>query len=230
MADESSVRVIALGSAASALGWEACDLPLSGPTRLEEIVQRLERDCARLAQARERMRYAVNERYATLDTPVRPGDEVAVIPPVSGGDHDAPPIAARLTREPIDLAALTRAVEDAGIGAIATFVGVVRAERDADGRPLAALEYSAHESMALAELERLCADALERFEVHGIQVAHRLGRLEIGAASVAIVVSAPHRAAALDACRALIEQLKAAVPIFKKELWQGGPDHWVDGI
>lgn len=136
---------------------------------------------------------------------------------------------ARLVREPIDVAALVREVEHPGCGAIATFVGVVRAERRDDAQ-LAALDYSAYEPMALSEMERIAAAAAAAHEIHAIRVVHRLGRMEIGEASVALVVSAPHRAAAFDACRAIIERLKVSVPIFKRECWSDESSTWVDPL
>jgi len=143
---------------------------------------------------------------------------------------DAQRAAVRLVREPIDVAALVREVADATVGAVATFVGVVRRGIGPGGQPLVALEYTAYEPMALAEMERLAQEALRQYELHAVRVVHRLGRLNIGEASVAVVVSAPHRAAAFDACREIIERLKVQVPIFKREIWSGGAATWVNSI
>lgn len=137
---------------------------------------------------------------------------------------------ARLTREPIDVPALLREVGHEQVGALAVFAGVVRAETGPDGRPLAALEYSAYEPMALRCMESLAAEATRRHGLHAVRIVHRLGELRIGEMSVAVVVSSAHRAAAMDACRELIERLKVDAPIFKRELWAGGQTSWVNAV
>lgn len=134
-------------------------------------------------------------------------------------------LAAALTYEPIDAAQLVETVASAGDGAVSSFVGVVRDNQD--GRPVRYLEYEAHESMAVTHLERLVQEAQRQFHVGRAVIRHRLGRLEIGDVSVAIVVAAPHRAEAMDACRWLIDTLKADVPIFKKEFFTDG-EAWVE--
>jgi molybdopterin synthase catalytic subunit len=131
---------------------------------------------------------------------------------------------ASLTREPLDLLAL-QAVSAAD-GALCLFVGVVR--RENAGRAVRFLEYEAYEEMALPELERLEAEARSRWPVTEVRIVHRLGRLEIGEASVAVAVASPHRAEAFAACRFVIDTLKATVPIWKKEHFEGGAV-WVEG-
>ena len=130
----------------------------------------------------------------------------------------------RLTREPIDLATL-QAVSAAD-GALCAFVGVVRNENA--GRRVTHLEYEAYEEMALPLMEELAADTKRRWLVTDVRIVHRLGRLEIGEASVAIAVASPHRAAAFAACRHVIDTLKRTVPIWKKEFFEGG-EAWVEG-
>jgi len=130
----------------------------------------------------------------------------------------------RLVREPIDLAALTDRA--AGDGAVALFLGVVRSENR--GREVLRLEYEAYEEMALPLMEEIAAEAARRFPVTGVRLVHRLGRLEIGEASVAVAVASPHRAEAFAACRFAIDTLKAQVPIWKKELYADGSE-WLDG-
>lgn len=137
---------------------------------------------------------------------------------------------ARLCRDPIDVARLTAEVADVSCGAIATFVGVVRAEQRADSAALEALDYTAYEPMALASLQGLCEALLREFPVYAVRAVHRLGVMGIGEASVALVVSAGHRGAAFDACRELMERIKRDVPIFKREIWQGGERTWVDPV
>ncbi|MFO0840451.1 MAG: molybdenum cofactor biosynthesis protein MoaE [Phycisphaerae bacterium] len=135
---------------------------------------------------------------------------------------------ATLSHELIDVPAMTRQVEHSGIGAVASFVGVVRSETNSAGARLAALEYTAYEAMAVGEMRRIAEQTAARYAIHAARLAHRLGRLDIGTASVAVVVSAPHRAAAFDACREIIEELKRSVPIFKREIWAEGAATWVE--
>jgi molybdopterin synthase catalytic subunit/molybdopterin converting factor small subunit len=161
--------------------------------------------------------YAVNRAYVDRDSELAEGDEVALIPPVSGG-------AFRLTEEPIDLAAVVAEVEDDRAGAIATFVGTVRAE--SRGRQVVRLEYEAYEGMAEDVMADLGKQLGERYELCAVAITHRTGVCEIGEASVAIAVSAPHRQAALDACRDAIDTLKETVPLWKKEIYESG-EEWI---
>jgi molybdopterin synthase catalytic subunit len=161
--------------------------------------------------------YAVNKAYAPRDTPLADGDEVALIPPVSGGSF-------RLVSEPLDVAAVLREVESPDAGAVASFVGTVR--RRSRDRDVLHLDYEAYEEMAEEMLAQLGAQLTERHGLTEIAIHHRLGRVEIGEPSVVIAVSAPHRAAALDACRQAIETLKTSIPLWKKEVYSGG-EEWI---
>lgn len=131
-----------------------------------------------------------------------------------------------LTREPISARALAESFTGPNSGAIATFEGIVRAERRDDGVELTALDYSAHESMAIEQMTLLRERASRQFEVSRVSIAHRLGRLKIGEVSVAIAVAAPHRASAFEACRWIIDTLKIDVPIWKKDIWADGREEW----
>ncbi len=161
--------------------------------------------------------YAVNRTYVERERGLADGDEVALIPPVSGG-------AFRLTEDPIDLAAVVREVEDERAGAIATFLGTVRAE--SRGRKVVRLEYEAYEGMAENVMAELAEQLRERYELCAIAITHRVGVCEIGEASVAIAVSAPHRQHALAACKDAIDTLKQTVPLWKKEVYEGG-EEWI---
>jgi molybdopterin synthase catalytic subunit len=130
----------------------------------------------------------------------------------------------RLTHEPIDLGSL-HAVAPVD-GALALFVGLVRNEND--GRPVLRLEYEAYEEMAVAEMARIEAETRGRWPVTEVRIVHRLGRLEIGDASVAVAVASPHRAEAFEACRFAIDTLKKTVPIWKKEFYADGAV-WLEG-
>jgi len=230
MGNQGVIHVLAFGRAAEVLGWSSRDVPIDPGQTVADIVQRLEQEYPRLAEGRDRLRFAVNQCYASPDTTLQPGDELAIIPPVAGGEEPpAPPtpVVVRLVRKPIDVAVLQTEASTPQAGAIVTFAGTVRTERDAAGRPLVALEYTAYEAMALREIEAIAHEARERHGVHAVRVVHRLGPLEPGEASVALVVSSAHRAEAFEACREIIEQLKARAPIFKRQHWAGGPPSWV---
>jgi molybdopterin synthase catalytic subunit/molybdopterin converting factor small subunit len=161
--------------------------------------------------------YAVNREYATAEHELQDGDEVALIPPVSGG-------AFVVTEEPLSVEQVVAEVRDDGAGAIATFIGAPR--NRSRGRDVLYLDYEAYEGMAEAMLERLAADLTKRYELKGVAIHHRVGRVEIGEASVVIAVSAAHRTDALAACQEAIEILKAEVPLWKKEVYEGG-EEWL---
>jgi molybdopterin synthase catalytic subunit/molybdopterin converting factor small subunit len=161
--------------------------------------------------------FAVNRAYVERGQALAEGDEVALIPPVSGG-------AFRLTEDPIDLAAVVAEVEDERAGATATFVGTVRAQ--SRGRQVVRLEYEAYEGMAENVMADLAEQLNERYDLCAIAITHRVGVCEIGEASVAIAVSAPHRQDALAACKDAIGTLKETVPLWKKEVYEGG-EEWI---
>jgi|SRR5580704_16505083 molybdopterin converting factor subunit 1 len=170
--------------------------------------------------------FAVNHEYVKEDYRPREGDEIAFIPPVSGGIDDDASWVGPITigRQRIDIAALERAVADPAAGGAVTFVGSTRNENA--GRGVIRLEYEAYEPMALSEMRKLAEEAGTRWKIRRIAIAHRIGVVEIGEASVAIAVSAPHRGEAFEACRFAIDRLKEIVPIWKKEYFEGG-EVWV---
>jgi len=160
---------------------------------------------------------AVNRDYVDPARPLRDGDEVAVIPPVSGG-AGRPQV--ELTTEPIDLNAVAARVAHPGAGAVAAFAGVVR-DRSRD-RDVEHLDYEVYEEMAVEELRRIADDVAERHGLLGIAITHRSGRCAIGETTVAIACAAPHRAEALAACGETIDTLKERAPIWKREQYADG--------
>ena len=161
--------------------------------------------------------YAVNRAYVERGAPLADGDEVALIPPVSGGDF-------LLSEAPLSLERVVAEVASDDAGAVATFVGTTRAR--SRGRDVVRLEYEAYEGMAESEMARIAAELRERHDLIAVAIHHRVGRVEIGETSVVIAVSAAHRAAALEACREAIDTLKETVPLWKKELYVGG-EEWI---
>jgi molybdopterin converting factor subunit 1 len=149
---------------------------------------------------------AVNREYAGADVPVRAGDEVALVPPVSGGSQ----IHVRVTGEPLDLAALAAAVRDPRAGAVVLFEGVTR--------DVAELDYEAYAEMAVAKLEAIAAEEADRHGLCAVAIEHRTGTVALSEPSVIVAASAPHRGDAFAGARALIDRVKAEAPIWKVEV------------
>ena len=169
---------------------------------------------------------SVNREYAAADARLSQGDEVALLPPVSGGCAEGGGRHAAIVNGVIDTAALLKAIKRPEDGAAAIFEGIVR--NNTRGRRTLYLDYESYEEMALKQMEELAERALEDFKIRDVALVHRLGRLQIGETSVLIVVASAHRAAAFDACRWLIDALKRTVPIWKKEYFEDGAV-WADG-
>jgi molybdopterin converting factor subunit 1 len=197
-------------------------------TTVGEIWSRLLDEFPALGSHHDGVAFAVNQEYVKEDFQPRNQDEVAFIPPVSGGS-DAPekimwvgPIA--IGRALVDIEALERSVADPAAGATVSFAGMTRNSNA--GRRVLRLEYEAYEPMALSEMRKLAREAGERFKIVRIAIQHRIGFVDVGETSVAIAVSAPHRAEAFEACRFAIDRLKEVVPVWKKEYFEGG-EVWI---
>ncbi len=193
-------------------------------TTVAEIWRAMVREFPALGGHRDSVGFAVNQEYVEGDFKPRAGDEIAFIPPVSGGTEDSIIGPITIGRAPIDVVALERAASSPAAGALVTFAGTTRQTNA--GRQVTRLEYEAYEPMALREMRKLAREAGKRWPIVRIAIAHRIGVVEIGETSVAIAVAAAHRAEAFEACRFAIDRLKEVVPIWKKEHFEGG-EIWI---
>jgi molybdopterin synthase catalytic subunit len=220
------VRYFASLREITGLGEEQLEIP-EGAT--VEIVQEiLSTRYPSLQSILSKCIYAVNRAYSQAETSLKAQDEIVFIPPMGGGSQEEKPVNVfvQLTHQPLQRDELIQAVSHSSVGGLVVFEGVVRDH--ARGKQVRYLEYEAYEEMAEQQIHTIIAEAQTRWPVHGIAVAHRFGRLEIGEASVIIVVSSAHRGEAFEACRYLIDTLKTTVPIWKKEVAANG-EEWVEG-
>jgi MoaE-MoaD fusion protein len=193
-------------------GWAERELELADGAAVGDVWPALD-----LGDEPPGLAYARNREYAAREARLAAGDEIAVIPPVSGGGF-------RVQSGPLDLEAVVREVARPDAGAVATFIGTTR--EHSRGREVTRLEYDAYPEMAEAEMARIAGALRERHDILDVAMAHRVGEVPIGEASVVIAVSAAHRAAAMDACREAIDTLKQTVPVWKKEVFEGG-EEWI---
>jgi molybdopterin synthase catalytic subunit len=166
---------------------------------------------------------AVDDEYVTVEHTLKDGDDVALIPPVSGGSGTL----FLVTAEPLDAQQLADAVRVDESGAVTLFYGVSR--NHSDGRAVQALEYEAHDTLAEKKLREVADEVSAKFDITGIGVHHRTGRLKIGETSLLVAVSAAHRREAFEACHYAVDRIKEVVPIWKKEIWEDGGGDWVKG-
>jgi molybdopterin synthase catalytic subunit/molybdopterin converting factor small subunit len=226
------VRVLFFGILKDLVGKASDSISLPENATLGDVLSHYQQVIPRLKDMAASLAMSVNQEYAGPATRLRPGDEVALLPPVSGGsaDGETPPLKrgphAAIVREVIETASILKGIKRPDDGAAVVFEGVVR--NHTRSRRTLYLDYEAYEEMALKQMEELAARALAEFKIRDVAIVHRLGRLEIGETSVLIVVASAHRAAAFDACRWLIDTLKRTVPIWKKEYFEDGAV-WADG-
>lgn len=215
------VRVLCFGVLKDWLGAEADTVELPQGATVAVLVQQLA--ARRPSALLKGIAVSVNAEFATAEHVLRDGDEVGLLPPVSGGSSTE--IAAQdgstlLTREPIDAEGIVAAAKQGEDGAVVVFDGIVR--NNTRGRQTLFLDYEAYEEMAAKQMRELASDARARFAVRHVTMVHRLGRLQVGETSVLIVVAAAHRGPAFEACRWLIDTLKKTVPIWKRENFADG--------
>jgi MoaE-MoaD fusion protein len=199
-------------------------------TRVQDVLLYYARQQPRFEAMMPVLAISVNQEYSAADRALEEGDEIGLLPPVSGGSAESGDDQAqgevRIVRDPIDIAAVVERLQRPADGAVVIFAGVVR--DNTRGRRTLYLDYEAYEAMALRQMESLAAAARARFLTRGASIVHRLGRLEIGETSVLIVVAAAHRGSAFEACRWIIDTLKKTVPIWKREYFEDGVV-WADG-
>jgi MoaE-MoaD fusion protein len=211
-------------------------IDLTEGARVRDVLHYYARAEPRIEGMLSSLAISVNQEYAGVDRVLSEGDEVGLLPPVSGGSADSAefgdespgevPNEVRIVRVRIDTEAVVGRLKEPADGAVVIFDGIVR--NNTRGRRTLYLDYEAYEAMALKQMESLAAEARTRFGVRGASIVHRLGRLEIGETSVLIVVAAAHRGVAFEACRWIIDTLKKTVPIWKKEYFEDGAI-WADG-
>jgi len=218
------VQVLFFGVLKDIVGRPSEALELDEGATVGDVLQHYESRIPKLGQVLPSVALSVNQHYAGPGAVLGEGDEVALLPPVSGG---LPAVSrAAIVREPIDTQKILGQIKRPEDGAAIAFEGIVR--NNTKGRQTLYLDYEAYEDMALKQMEGLAEEALERFQVRDVALVHRLGRLQIGETSVLIVVASAHRGAAYEASRWLIDTLKRTVPIWKKEYFVDGAV-WADG-
>jgi len=218
------VRVLFFGVLRELAGKTVDEIELPDGAAVREVIAHYAAQIPKLAELLPSVALAVNQQYAGPETLLRAKDEIAMLPPVSGGEGERR--CSRITRDRIDTQQVLDSLKRGEDGAALVFEGVVR--NQTRGRRTLYLDYEAYEDMALREMEALAATALEKFRIRDVAIVHRLGRLEIGETSVLIAVASAHRTAAFEACRWLIDTLKRKVPIWKKEYFEDGAV-WADG-
>jgi len=227
------VRILFFGMLKDLTGRDSDLLTLPEHATLGDVIIHYEEIAPRLGDLAASIAVSVNQEFAGPDSSLKEGDEIAFLPPVSGGSMDSEgemPAQSRryssIVRGKIDTQAVLTKIKQPADGAAVVFEGVVR--DNTRGRRTVYLNYEAYEEMALKQMDALAGQALQQFPIRDVAMVHRLGRLEIGETSVLIVVASAHRAAAFDACRWLIDTLKRTVPIWKKEYFGDGAV-WADG-
>ena len=224
------VRVLFFGRLKDIVGTAEEQAELSDGARVEDLFERYGRSFPELAKFRASVVASVNQEFAEWRKPLAAGDEIAFLPPVSGGAMSAGAAVEDdlygLVRTTIETAEIVSQLKAAPDGAVVVFEGIVR--NHSAGRTTLYLEYEAYEAMAMGKMREIGAEMRQKFSIRRFAMIHRLGRLEIGETAVLIAVCSAHRAAAFDACRFGIDTLKRNVPIWKKEFFRDGAS-WAEG-
>jgi MoaE-MoaD fusion protein len=217
------IRVLFFGFTHDLTGLREEQVELGEGENLQGLRHFYENRFPRLGELAGSLLFAVNQQIADPLAVLHEGDEVAFMPPVSGGTDNS---CYRITSEAISTSDFARSLQAASDGAVVTFEGVVR--NHSNGQKTLYLEYEAYAVMAVRKMEEIGAGARQKFDINSVGIIHRVGKLEIGETSVAIVVTAAHRRPAFEACHYLIDRLKQVVPVWKKEYFEDGAV-WVEG-
>jgi MoaE-MoaD fusion protein len=225
------VKVLFFGRLKEIVGLAEDSAEFSAGTRVADVFEQYSARFPELERFRASVAAAVNQQYSDWTVPVVSGDEVAFLPPVSGGqgagaEVSAPRDICEIVRGPIRAAKFTQQLKAPADGALVVFEGIVR--NNSRGKETLYLIYEAYESMALGVMRELCAEIRRLYPIDRLLIQHRLGRLEIGETSILIAVSSAHRAAAFDASRFAIDTFKRTVPIWKQEFFRDG-GIWAEG-
>jgi molybdopterin synthase catalytic subunit len=227
------VRTLFFGMLKDLAGRGSDFLSLPEHATLGDVVAHYEATIPQLGELAASIALSVNHEFADPDSELKDGDEIAFLPPVSGGSRDSKHDEmaedrrySAIVRRAIDPGEVLANLKHPSDGAAIVFEGVVR--DNTRGRRTLYLDYEAYDEMAIKQMDALGRQAVQQFPIRDLAIVHRLGRLEVGETSVLIVVASAHRAAAFDACRWLIDTLKRTVPIWKKEYFEDGAV-WADG-
>jgi molybdopterin synthase catalytic subunit len=227
------VRLLFFASLKDVVGTRELRLEVPQGATVADVLTQLEGNYPRVKEYRPIALTAINEDYVDQHASVHDGDELAIFPPVSGGNIGADVSTVsrsgefyQITRDPIDAQKISRQLLRPEDGAICVFEGVVR--NNSKGKRTLHLVYEAYESMALKKLEEIGMFVRHAWDIGCIGIVHRLGHMDIGETSVAVIVTSPHRRAAFDACHYAIDKLKKVVPIWKKEFFEDG-EVWIEG-
>src|ERR1051325_1862770 len=221
--DTVKITLLLFGQARELVGAASLEIEVARPATVASAFAALIADHPKLAALERSLLFAVNEDYARREQPLSDGDQLAVLPPVSGGAGDD---ICEITRAPIDIADLRARLLAGESGAVVIFDGVAR--NNTKGRRTRFLEYEGYEAMALKTMAQIISEAHEKWPINRVGIIHRLGRIEISESSVVILVTSAHRRVAFEACHYAIDRLKKIVPIWKKEYFEDG-EVWVEG-
>jgi MoaE-MoaD fusion protein len=216
------VRVLFFGVLKEMLACESDELTLPAGATVSAVLSHYQSQLPQQAKLWSSLAIAVNQYYVRRDAPLADADEVALLPPVSGGFGSA----VSLVRHPIDASSLVADLKQGEDGAVVVFDGIVR--NNTRGRRTLYLVYEAYEEMALQQMQALADEAVVKHGIRQAVMVHRLGQLAVGETSILIAVASAHRAHAFEACRWLIDSVKKTVPVWKKEYFEDGAE-WADG-
>ena len=208
------------------IGRTSDEINLPNPATVADLLNSLRTIYPGVKDALNTAQISVNMEFVSLDTPLSARDEVALIPPVSGGNVNSNELGLfKITDTTITVQDVTKPIRGNDVGAVVTFLGTVR--DNTMGRATAYLEYEAYAPMAEKKMAEIANEVRDKWGIKRMAMIHRVGRLEIGQVSVAVGVASPHRKDGFEACQYAMDRLKQIVPIWKREVWCDGEEEWV---